>query len=191
MNDSVADFLTRIRNAIKADHDDVLIPSSGLKPIGLARDITPFLGAALGFGDCLLTAGISASLVVGLIAHDVSGKVRLGDVQGFGAGQESYRIDAVPEGHPVGLVCSQVGLEGVVKKRAALAFVPCCDRRQKPVFEDTADVTLGFAAASPENGAARLAVAPSTCSMALQPSSPTVRNESTRSILPPLAGAPA
>src|SRR3954447_13358506 len=30
MNDSVADFLTRIRNAIKADHDDVLIPSSGL-----------------------------------------------------------------------------------------------------------------------------------------------------------------
>src|SRR3954451_19491950 len=30
MNDSVADFLTRIRNAIKADHDDVLIPSSKL-----------------------------------------------------------------------------------------------------------------------------------------------------------------
>jgi small subunit ribosomal protein S8 len=30
MNDSVADFLTRIRNAIKADHDDVLIPSSQL-----------------------------------------------------------------------------------------------------------------------------------------------------------------
>jgi small subunit ribosomal protein S8 len=30
MNDSVADFLTRIRNAIKADHDDVLIPSSRL-----------------------------------------------------------------------------------------------------------------------------------------------------------------
>jgi small subunit ribosomal protein S8 len=30
MNDSVADFLTRIRNAIKADQDDVLIPSSGL-----------------------------------------------------------------------------------------------------------------------------------------------------------------
>jgi small subunit ribosomal protein S8 len=30
MNDSVADFLTRIRNALKADHDDVLIPSSGL-----------------------------------------------------------------------------------------------------------------------------------------------------------------
>jgi small subunit ribosomal protein S8 len=30
MNDSVADFLTRIRNAIKADHDDVLIPASKL-----------------------------------------------------------------------------------------------------------------------------------------------------------------
>jgi small subunit ribosomal protein S8 len=30
MNDSVADLLTRIRNAIKADHDEVLIPSSGL-----------------------------------------------------------------------------------------------------------------------------------------------------------------
>jgi small subunit ribosomal protein S8 len=30
MNDSVADFLTRLRNAIKADHDDVLIPSSRL-----------------------------------------------------------------------------------------------------------------------------------------------------------------
>jgi small subunit ribosomal protein S8 len=30
MNDSVADFLTRIRNAIKADHDDVLIPASRL-----------------------------------------------------------------------------------------------------------------------------------------------------------------
>jgi small subunit ribosomal protein S8 len=30
MNDSVADLLTRIRNAIKADHDDVLIPASGL-----------------------------------------------------------------------------------------------------------------------------------------------------------------
>jgi small subunit ribosomal protein S8 len=30
MNDSVSDFLTRIRNAIKADQDDVLIPSSGL-----------------------------------------------------------------------------------------------------------------------------------------------------------------
>jgi small subunit ribosomal protein S8 len=30
MNDSVADFLTRVRNAIKADQDDVLIPSSGL-----------------------------------------------------------------------------------------------------------------------------------------------------------------
>ena len=30
MSDSVADFLTRIRNAIKADHDDVLIPSSRL-----------------------------------------------------------------------------------------------------------------------------------------------------------------
>jgi len=30
MNDSVADLLTRIRNAIKADHDEVLIPASGL-----------------------------------------------------------------------------------------------------------------------------------------------------------------
>jgi small subunit ribosomal protein S8 len=30
MNDSVADLLTRIRNALKADHDDVLIPSSRL-----------------------------------------------------------------------------------------------------------------------------------------------------------------
>jgi small subunit ribosomal protein S8 len=30
MNDSVADFLTRVRNAIKADQDDVLIPSSRL-----------------------------------------------------------------------------------------------------------------------------------------------------------------
>jgi small subunit ribosomal protein S8 len=30
MNDSTADLLTRIRNAIKADHDEVLIPSSGL-----------------------------------------------------------------------------------------------------------------------------------------------------------------
>ena len=36
MNDSVADFLTRIRNAIKADHDDVLIPSSRLN-VELAR----------------------------------------------------------------------------------------------------------------------------------------------------------
>jgi small subunit ribosomal protein S8 len=30
MNDSVADLLTRIRNALKADQEDVLIPSSGL-----------------------------------------------------------------------------------------------------------------------------------------------------------------
>jgi small subunit ribosomal protein S8 len=30
MNDSVADLLTRIRNALKADHEEVLIPSSGL-----------------------------------------------------------------------------------------------------------------------------------------------------------------
>jgi len=30
MNDSVADLLTRIRNALKADHEDVLIPSSRL-----------------------------------------------------------------------------------------------------------------------------------------------------------------
>ena len=30
MNDSVADFLTRVRNALKADHDDVLIPASKL-----------------------------------------------------------------------------------------------------------------------------------------------------------------
>ena len=30
MNDSVADLLTRIRNALKADYDEVLIPSSGL-----------------------------------------------------------------------------------------------------------------------------------------------------------------
>jgi small subunit ribosomal protein S8 len=30
MNDPVADFLTRIRNAVIADHDRVLIPSSGL-----------------------------------------------------------------------------------------------------------------------------------------------------------------
>ena len=30
MTDPVADFLTRIRNALKADHDDVLIPSSRL-----------------------------------------------------------------------------------------------------------------------------------------------------------------
>jgi small subunit ribosomal protein S8 len=29
MNDSVADFLTRIRNAVIADHDHVLIPCSG------------------------------------------------------------------------------------------------------------------------------------------------------------------
>jgi small subunit ribosomal protein S8 len=36
MSDSVADFLTRIRNAIKADHDDVLIPSSRLN-VELAR----------------------------------------------------------------------------------------------------------------------------------------------------------
>jgi small subunit ribosomal protein S8 len=30
MNDSVADLLTRIRNALKADQEEVLIPSSGL-----------------------------------------------------------------------------------------------------------------------------------------------------------------
>jgi small subunit ribosomal protein S8 len=36
MSDSIADFLTRIRNAIKADHDDVLIPSSRLN-VELAR----------------------------------------------------------------------------------------------------------------------------------------------------------
>ena len=36
MSDSVADFLTRIRNAIKADHDDVLIPSSRLN-VEMAR----------------------------------------------------------------------------------------------------------------------------------------------------------
>jgi small subunit ribosomal protein S8 len=36
MSDPVADFLTRIRNAIKADHDDVLIPSSRLN-VELAR----------------------------------------------------------------------------------------------------------------------------------------------------------
>jgi small subunit ribosomal protein S8 len=36
MSDSIADFLTRIRNAIKADHDDVLIPSSKLN-VELAR----------------------------------------------------------------------------------------------------------------------------------------------------------
>jgi small subunit ribosomal protein S8 len=30
MNDSVADLLTRVRNALKADYDDVLIPSSRL-----------------------------------------------------------------------------------------------------------------------------------------------------------------
>jgi small subunit ribosomal protein S8 len=30
MNDSAADLLTRIRNALKADQEDVLIPSSGL-----------------------------------------------------------------------------------------------------------------------------------------------------------------
>jgi len=38
MNDSVADLLTRIRNAIKADHDEVLIPSSGMN-----REITRLL----------------------------------------------------------------------------------------------------------------------------------------------------
>jgi small subunit ribosomal protein S8 len=36
MSDSVADFLTRVRNAIKADHDDVLIPSSRLN-VEIAR----------------------------------------------------------------------------------------------------------------------------------------------------------
>jgi small subunit ribosomal protein S8 len=36
MSDSIADFLTRIRNAIKADQDDVLIPSSRLN-VELAR----------------------------------------------------------------------------------------------------------------------------------------------------------
>jgi small subunit ribosomal protein S8 len=30
MTDSVADFLTRVRNAVIADHDDVIIPASGL-----------------------------------------------------------------------------------------------------------------------------------------------------------------
>jgi small subunit ribosomal protein S8 len=38
MNDSVADLLTRIRNALKADHEEVLIPSSGLN-----RDIARLL----------------------------------------------------------------------------------------------------------------------------------------------------
>ena len=30
MSDSVADFLTRIRNALDADHDDVVVPASRL-----------------------------------------------------------------------------------------------------------------------------------------------------------------
>ena len=37
--DPVADFLTRVRNGLRADHDDVLIPASGLKT-ELARILT-------------------------------------------------------------------------------------------------------------------------------------------------------
>ena len=39
MTDPVADFLTRVRNGISAAHEDVLIPSSGLKR-ELARILT-------------------------------------------------------------------------------------------------------------------------------------------------------
>lgn len=39
VNDPVADFLTRIRNALQAQHDSVIIPSSKLK-VELARVLT-------------------------------------------------------------------------------------------------------------------------------------------------------
>jgi len=37
--DPIADFLTRVRNGLQADHDDVIMPSSGLKA-EMARILT-------------------------------------------------------------------------------------------------------------------------------------------------------
>ena len=39
LNDPIADFLTRVRNGLQADHDDVVMPSSGLKA-EMARILT-------------------------------------------------------------------------------------------------------------------------------------------------------
>jgi small subunit ribosomal protein S8 len=38
-SDPIADFLTRVRNGLQADHDDVVMPSSGLKA-EMARILT-------------------------------------------------------------------------------------------------------------------------------------------------------
>ncbi len=38
-SDPIADFLTRVRNGLQADHDDVVMPSSGLKA-QMARILT-------------------------------------------------------------------------------------------------------------------------------------------------------
>ena len=37
--DPIADFLTRVRNGLQADHDDVVMPTSGLKA-EMARILT-------------------------------------------------------------------------------------------------------------------------------------------------------
>jgi small subunit ribosomal protein S8 len=39
VTDPIADFLTRVRNGLQADHDDVVMPSSGLKA-EMARILT-------------------------------------------------------------------------------------------------------------------------------------------------------
>ncbi len=39
LNDPIADFLTRVRNGLQADHDDVVMPTSGLKA-QMARILT-------------------------------------------------------------------------------------------------------------------------------------------------------
>ena len=55
LTDPIADFLTRIRNALRSDHTDVEIPASGLKK-EMAR-ILDEQGYILGFDVALATVG--------------------------------------------------------------------------------------------------------------------------------------